>query len=226
MSIRFEIGKAIKMRRMERGLSAKQLAEMAGVPQSSLSEWENGKAVASSTGVFKICDALKISPNELLSTNPQLKESSNTLGRTIIEATNGIHSTIRQIKKHTIPVLGSIACGKPIYAEEQLECYVDTLNGMKADFALWAKGDSMKDARINDGDLVFIKQQDMVENGEIAAVLISDEATLKRVFYDEKTATLTLMAANTHYAPFIYRGDQLNDIKILGKAVAFQSVVR
>ena len=84
----------------------------------------------------------------------------------------------------------------------------------------------MVDARIYDGDLVFIRQQNMVENGEIAAVLIEDEATLKRVYYDEKNATITLVAANSKYAPFVYHGEELNNIKILGKAVAFQSIVK
>ena len=84
------------------------------------------------------------------------------------------------ISKIKIPVLGNIACGVPCFANEKLECYVDSISKIKADFALWAKGDSMIDARIFDGDLVFVKRQDIVENGEIAVVLIDDEATLKK----------------------------------------------
>ena len=127
------------------------------------------------------------------------------------------------INKIKIPVLGNVACGQPIFAEESLECYVDAIDNIKADFALWAKGDSMIEARINDGDLVFIKQQEMVENGEIAAVLIEDEATLKKVFYEPNKNRLMLVSANRNYQPFIYEGEDLEKIKILGKAVAFQS---
>lgn len=142
------------------------------------------------------------------------------------ESTEPLPSNIIPVKKTKIPVLGSIACGKPIFADEQLECYVDSIGKTHCDFALWAKGDSMINARINDGDLVFIRQQDLVENGEIAVVLIDDEATLKRVFYDEKKATLTLVAENPKYPPFVYQGAELQTIRILGKAVAFQSNLR
>ncbi len=127
------------------------------------------------------------------------------------------------ISKIKIPILGNVACGIPTFAEEQIECYVDSISKIKADFALWAKGDSMIDARIHDGDLVFIKQQNMVENGEIAVVLIEDEATLKKVFYEPNKKRLMLVAANKNFRPFIYEGEDLNKIKILGKAVAFQS---
>lgn len=142
------------------------------------------------------------------------------------EDTSYLPKNIIPVKKIKVPVLGSVACGKPIFAEEHLECYVDSINDTHSDFALWAKGDSMINARINDGDLVFVKQQEQVENGEIAVVLIDDEATLKRVFYDEKKATLTLVAENPRYAPFVYQGEELQNIKILGKAVAFQSNIK
>ena len=92
---------------------------------------------------------------------------------------------------------------------------------MSADFCLEAKGDSMINARIFDGDIVFIKQQPDVENGEIAAVVMGDDATLKRVYkYD---GTIQLRAENPMYAPMTFTGEQLNNIRIIGKAVAFQS---
>lgn len=139
------------------------------------------------------------------------------------ETTNLSKFGIQPIKKLSIPILGSVACGQPIFANEQLECYVDSINGIKADFALWAKGDSMIDARINNGDLIFIKRQDIVENGEIAVVLINDEVTLKKVFYEQAKNRIMLIPANKNYQPLIYEGNELNQIKILGKAVAFQS---
>lgn len=106
------------------------------------------------------------------------------------------------------------------------EAYVEADLSIKADFCLRVKGDSMINARIYDGDIVFIRKQDSVENGEIAAVIIGDEATLKRVFYYPEDSKLVLQAENSKYEPFVYIGEELNRIKILGKAIAFQSDVR
>ena len=132
-------------------------------------------------------------------------------------------TNILPITKVKVPVLGTVACGQPIFAEEHLECYVDAIENIHPDFALWAKGDSMIEARIFDGDLIFIKKQDMVENGEIAVVLIDDEVTLKKVLYEPEKSRLMLLPANKNYLPLIYEGEDLNKIRILGKAVAFQS---
>lgn len=210
MPNKYEIGLAIKKARQTKGLSAINLAKTANVAQSSLSDWENGKTQPSADALFRMCDAMGITPSQLIDD----------------ESIEPLPSNIIPVKKTKIPVLGSVACGKPIFADEQLECYVDSIGKTHCDFALWAKGDSMINARINDGDLVFIRQQDLVENGEIAVVLIDDEATLKRVFYDEKKATLTLVAENPKFAPFVYQGAELQNIRILGKAVAFQSNIK
>ena len=92
--------------------------------------------------------------------------------------------------------------------------------------ALIANGDSMINARIQDGDYVYIKKQSIVNNGEIAAVEIDGETTLKRFYYDEEKQTITLMAENPKYPPLIYSGPELENIKIIGKALIFQSPVR
>ena len=123
-------------------------------------------------------------------------------------------------------LLGDIACGKPIVANEEKELYVEAGAGIQADFCLRARGDSMIGARIYDGDIVFIQQQDMVDDGEIAAVIIDDEATLKRVNYYPEKNLLILKAENSKYEDLIYTGEELNHIRILGKAVAFQSDIR
>ena len=86
------------------------------------------------------------------------------------------------VTKKRIPYLGEISCGKPVFAREEHDCYVAAGDDIEADFCLRATGDSMIGARILDGDLVFIKASPMVDNGEIAAVIIGDEATLKRVY--------------------------------------------
>ena len=89
---------------------------------------------------------------------------------------------------------------------------------VNADFVLKCQGDSMIDANIQDGDLVFIEESPIVENGEIAAVVIGEEATLKKVYYQNDT--ITLLPANSAYAPMVYHKEEINNIRICGKAVA------
>ena len=84
----------------------------------------------------------------------------------------------------------------------------------------------MVNARLYDGDIVFIRQQSTVENGEIAAVIINNEATLKRVEYFPERNMLILKPENPKYQDLVYLGEELNQIRIIGKAVAFQSDVR
>lgn len=124
----------------------------------------------------------------------------------------------RMVKK---PRLGVIACGEPLLTEENFDGFDDVPENVKCDFTLKCKGDSMINARINDGDIVYIKCQPTVENGQIAAVMVDGETTLKRVFiYENK---VVLQAENPKYQPFIYINEELNNIRILGKAVGFYS---
>lgn len=133
---------------------------------------------------------------------------------------------IYPIAKRRIPMLGKVACGQPIFADEDRESYVMAGTDIDADFCLTACGDSMTGARIHDGDIVFCRQQDMVDNGDIAVVLIEDEATLKRFFYYPEKKKLVLQAENPRYEPFVYVNEELDEIRILGKAIAFQSDVK
>jgi repressor LexA len=133
---------------------------------------------------------------------------------------------ILPIKTKKVPLLGDIACGEPIYAEEQHGEYVLATEGINADFCLRAKGDSMIGARIFDGDIVFCEKTETVDNGQIAAVIIEDEATLKRVYYYPESGKLVLNPENPAYEPLVYLGEELNRVRILGRAVAFQSYIR
>lgn len=124
----------------------------------------------------------------------------------------------------SVPLIGTIACGEPILAAENIECEVDMPEHVKADFALRCKGDSMINARIYDGDIVYIRQQPTVDDGQIAAVLIDDEATLKRVhFYPDH---VVLEPENPQYLPLSFWESDMEHVRILGKAVAFTSNVR
>lgn len=132
---------------------------------------------------------------------------------------------LRPIVKKRLPLLGNIACGEPKYADEDRESYIEAGADIGADFCLRANGDSMINARIHDGDIVFIRSMPQVENGQIAAVIIDDEATLKRVYYYPENNMMILKPENPKYKDLIYIGQQLEDIHILGLAVAFQSDV-
>ena len=125
---------------------------------------------------------------------------------------------------HRVPRLGTIACGEPILAEQNIEDYDEVPDWVRCDFTLVCKGDSMTGARIFDGDIVCIKQQQEVQNGQIAAVLVDDEATLKRVRYIE--GGVALWPENPAYAPMVYTGETAENVRILGLATHFISMVK
>ncbi len=128
---------------------------------------------------------------------------------------------LRSITMKKFPMLGEIACGEPIYCNQDYETFIEASANIKADFCLEAKGDSMINARIFNGDIVFIRAQNDVENGEIAAVVIDDTATLKRVYKHQNS--LELRAENPMHKPINLEGVEMETVRILGKAVAFQS---
>jgi repressor LexA len=136
-----------------------------------------------------------------------------------------VYNNIHPIGIIRLPILGEVACGEPIFMAEEKELYVDTTTALRADFALIAKGDSMIGARIFDGDIVFVRKQNAVENGEIAVVAINDEATLKR-FYKYGNDLIVLRAENPEYKDMEFRPEGGDTIRVLGKAIAFQSDVK
>lgn len=129
------------------------------------------------------------------------------------------------IKKKRFPVLGRVACGEPIFAEEDHETFIKASADIDADFCLIAQGDSMTGAHIEDGDILFIKQMPVVPNGKIAVVLIGDEATVKYIDYRQETATLILTPANAAYRTQIYQGEELEQIRVIGMAVCLQKML-
>lgn len=118
-----------------------------------------------------------------------------------------------------VPLVGSIACGSPITAEQNIESYIGVPAAWHADFALTCHGDSMAPT-ICDGDIVCIRCQPEVEQGEIAAVRIGDEATLKH-FHRQGDAVMLIADNAAVCPPMVYTGPQLEDIRIEGKAVGF-----
>lgn len=202
------VGEYIKKLRTEAGYSQEQLGFLLGVQRAAVQKWECGKVQnLKRETIKKLADIFEVSPSSFI--------DSDTYP--------DVDNILSIPKFNRIPLLGTIACGEPILAQENIDGEVDIPEQIHADFALRCKGDSMIDARICDGDIVYIRQQPIVDNGQIAAVLIGDEATLKKVYISE--GALTLMACNTNYAPMVFSGDKLNEIRILGKAVGFTSCV-
>ena len=199
--------------RKQAGLTLEEVAEKIGTSKQTIHRYENG--VISNVPPDKVEALARVfgtTPSELMGWKTE----------------NPLYSfpNIHPIATKKLPMLGRIACGKPIYAEEEHESYVMAGAAPDADFCLKAVGDSMVGARIYDGDLVFIRSQESVDNGEIAAVIIDDEATLKRVYFYPEKQKLILSPENPHYEPLVFLGSELDHIKIIGKAVAFQSVIR
>lgn len=208
-----ELGDRIKNLRKERHLTQLQLMNILRndydmkTDRVMISKWETGFQTPHIDTLKILAEVLEVSADFLLT------------GVEAVQADTPEESTI-PIKK--IRMLGSIACGTPIFCNEEYEYVLATGTNANADFCLTARGDSMINARIADGDIVFIKQQSTVENGEIAAVVIGDEATLKRVY---KTADgIMLVAENPAYQPMYFSGDELSQAYVLGKAIGFQSM--
>lgn len=206
------IGQRIKDKRLAAKLTLEEVGKFVGISKQTIQRYESGViSNIPSDKIELISKCLNTTPAYLMGWEEE-------------DELSGIEG-ISSISKKRLPLLGNIACGEPIYASEDRESYVEVGSDIQADFCLRAKGDSMIGARIMDGDIVFIRKQDMVSNGEIAAVLIEDEATLKRVQYNRESNELLLFAENPKYKTLRYFGDELNQIRILGKAIAFQGDV-
>ena len=207
------IGDRVKALRLKKGLTQEELAEKLGYrSKSSVAHIENGRDIPRS---------MIVQLSEILDTTPAYLMGWEDSEGSLFNKYDNIHPI--QLKK--IPLLGEIACGEPIWADEDKEHYVMADMDIDADFCLTAKGDSMVNARINNGDIVFIKQMPLVQNGEIAAVIIDNEATLKRVYYYPDKNKLVLNPENPAYEPLIYINEELDTVRILGKAVYSMSAL-
>ena len=198
-------------------LKAADLCRMTGIDKSSMSRYISGKYVGKQDVVLQIAGATGVSDRWLMGYDVPMERQVEAAASNIIPLPDTV----------TIPLLGTIACGAPILATENIVDTVIAPTRTRADFALLCKGDSMVDAHIYDGDIVYIRQQDMVDNGQIAAVVIEDgesaEATLKRIHYDEQSQILQLIPCNSRYLPMVFYGPDLDRVRILGKVVGFSS---
>lgn len=207
------IGDNIKALRTQHGMTQLELGRIAGVSDKAVSSWESGLSIPRMGAIEKMASYFHV-PKSI-----------------IIDGTNSADTTIPPgflplPETESLPLVGRIACGTPILAEENVEGYVDVPKSARATFVLLCQGDSMA-PRIQDGDFVYVRKQPTVENGELAAVRIGTEATLKRVYYSpDRPDQLFLQAENPSYPPMIYSGQELEDIAIEGKIVGIYRVVQ
>ena len=202
-----------------RSLRAADLSKKTGLSKARISQYVNGKFIPKSDAILLLAEALRVSELWLMGKSDDMEAPATRVKLPCPE-------NISPLSLCRYPILGEIACGLPILAEEDRDGGYVTAAETNADFCLTAKGDSMIGARIYDGDEVFIQQTDLVNNGEIAAVVVDNEATLKRVYYYPEDEKLVLTAENPAFAPMVFVGEELANIHILGRAVAFQSKVR
>lgn len=200
-----DFGSFIKARKEELGLTDTDIAVAIGVSRSNVSRWQSG-------GITKITHKHIKPLSEILQCDPMVFVLDEH------EISNRVLATQK------VPMLGVIAAGAPIFASENFDSYINVGANIKCDFCLRVRGDSMILARIHDGDIVFVRKQPDVENGEIAVVLIDNEATLKRVY--KYTNRLELRPENPAFPVLNYENAELDQVRILGKAVAFQADVR
>lgn len=215
---------ALEMRNMKQA----DLVNMTGIGKSSISTYLSGDYEPKQKNLYRLAKALDVNEAWLMGYDvPMERQQPAQSAATSFVGT--IPNLLPLPKTRKVPRLGTIACGEPILAQENIEDYDKAPEGVNCDFTLKCKGDSMVGSRINDGDIVYIRLQEEVENGEIAAVLVDDiaeesSATLKRVYLYENQ--IVLQAENPKYSPWVYTGEDMNKVRIIGKAVAFLSEVQ
>ena len=192
----------IKERRTALGMTLLDVANALGVKEATVQRYESGEIKnPKHATVLEMANLFQCTPSYLMGWEEDVLPES-----------------VMKISGKKLPLLGNIAAGQPIFAAEEYE-YYSPGDDSGADFCLRVQGDSMTGAGIKDGDVVFIRKQDSVDDGEIAAVLVDDEATLKRVYHSSDS--ITLVAENPKYKPLVFTKKQSKNIRILGKAVSF-----
>ncbi len=196
------IGDNIKYLRVSHGLSQADLGKIAGVTDKAVSTWEKGDKIPRMGAIERMASYFGVTKGYIIDGSGSVKL-----------VPPGFQP---MPPMDEVPLVGRIACGTPITAEQNIEDIVSVPSEWHANFTLMCEGDSMAPA-IQDGDLVAIRIQPEVENGEIAAVRIEDEATLKRVYLHDDY--IELRPENPAYSSIIRRRDEMNDVHIEGKAV-------
>ena len=211
----------------ERGLTTEALSAQSGVPKGTINKILNGETRNPTISTLSaLADALHCPLEALCSQEAPVPQPDEIAGvhRGVAPWQSGLRNadSVLPVARKRVPLLGAIAAGQPIFAEETTTAdAADCEDGLHCDFALRVKGESMIGARICDGDIVFIRRQDDVDDGQIAAVIIDDEATLKRVYHIP--GGLQLLSENPKFPPMVFTLEDYASIRILGRAVGFTS---
>lgn len=203
----------IKKRRLCLGLTLEDVAQHVGISRQTAQKYESGVVInIPSNRLAKLAEVLKTTPSELMGWDNRELSDEN------------ISSNILKISTKKIPLISKMTDGIPIFTNEEKDGYIELGSKLSADFCLKFKGDSMINANINDGDIVFVQKQKNISNGQIAAVLLDDDITLKRVFINEDSVVLS--AENPKYPPLIYTSSNFEEVVILGKALSCQFEIK
>ena len=195
-------GSRLRSARKAQQLTQRQLAERIKAAHNSISNWENDQNMPDPDTIVRICEVLNVTAGYLLDTEQ-------------VHFPNNLRA-INSNNVHRVPMIGSVAAGEPIIAEQEYETYVP--GPLKADFALTVSGDSMAPTFM-DGDVVYLKQMDDVSDGQIAAVITDDEARLKRVYHIPDG--LNLVSDNPLYPPVTGTAADYTSIRVLGLVVGY-----
>lgn len=209
------LGSRIKALRQDLEMTLEDVALKVGVTRATIQKYENGIiGNIPSDKIELLAKALNTTPAYLMGWEQGTNVDTSTLPSNV--------TPLRPMRK--VPLVGQIACGTPILAEQNIEDYIDLPGHIHADYALTCKGDSMVNAGIRDGDVVYIREQPEVETGQIAAVIVGDdEATLKRFYYDG--SMIQLVAENPRVPPMVFSGSEVSRVRVLGLAVAYTHIL-
>lgn len=208
-----QAGERVRIRRKQLKLSQEQLAEKIGYKgRGPVSKLESGDNAFKQPLVAKLAEALKTTPAYIMGWDEEPEEP------------RPIKNVLPIPAMRKVPIIGVIPCGVPITALEEWEGDAFLPESINADFALRAKGDSMTGSGIKSGSIVFCKACETVENGKVAAVMIDDEATLKR-FYNYGSLVV-LRPSNPDFEDLEFKEDEINQIRIIGQAVSVLAPVK
>ena len=195
------LGDRIRILRSGRALTQQAVAEALGVSRSAVAMWEKDEREPDLETLAQLAKLLGVPLTALV----ERREAP-------------LPQNLRPVRARRIPLLGTIAAGEPIFAEEEHETYVDVGGSVRADFALEVQGESMEPV-YKDGDVVYIRSQDDVLDGQVAAVVVDDSATLKRVYH--LPVGVQLMPLNPAFAPMLFTPENSDSVRILGLAVGY-----
>lgn len=195
------LGDRMRILRSGRGLTQQDVAAALNVSRSAVAMWERNEREPNLETLAALARLLDVPLSALV----EREEAPLPAG-------------LRPVRTKRVPLLGAIAAGEPIFAAEQHETYVDVGGSVHADFALEVKGSSMEPV-YKDGDVVYIRSQDDVRDGQVAAVVVDDSATLKRVYH--LPVGVQLMPLNPAFAPMLFTPENSDSVRILGLAVGY-----